>query len=83
MLIFVRPAREGLLVRNHQDKFRPLPEGGQFVEKDSTWTRRINSGDVIEGEPEKTAKPAPVAEAKPAREKLSVRKTETKKSEVN
>lgn len=56
---FLKPAREGLIVRDPVS-FQPLKENGEEKEIGSYWDRRIVQGDVVEvekSEPEKT--PAP------------------------
>lgn len=46
--IFVRPSREGLLVREPGSE-RHLPPAGREVETNSYWVRRIQTGDVVVG----------------------------------
>lgn len=53
---FIKPSRPGLLVRNHQDKLRPLGDEGKAVLWDQTWARRLRDGDVIEVKPRKAEK---------------------------
>ena len=55
---FIKPARAGLLVRDHQSKLRPLPAEGKSVDWDVTWARRLRDGDIVI-----VAKPEPRKEA--------------------
>jgi len=45
--IFVKPAKEEVLVRN-PERNRHLKVAGEFVTKDAYWFRRIQDGDVNE-----------------------------------
>jgi len=63
---FLKPAN-GLLIRNHQNKFRPLDEAGEDVEFDTTWHRRLRDGDVIESSPAKPSVKPTSINIKPAK----------------
>lgn len=43
--IFVVPT-SGLIVRDPQDSYRPIPEAGKVVLDGTYWQRRTKSGDV-------------------------------------
>ena len=45
--MFLKPAKEGLIVRHPKTK-RPLNQGGEEVTKSTYWLRRIKDGSVIE-----------------------------------
>lgn len=62
--ITVKPAESGLLVRNHQDRYRPLPDEGKMVEDDFTWQKRLRDGDVVMVEEKPAPTVAPVAAPK-------------------
>jgi len=63
---FLTPA-QGLLVRNHQDKMRPLPEEGAEVEFDTTWARRMRDGDVVESQKPRAKQSAPAKQPEKAK----------------
>ena len=52
--IFVKPA-PGLKVRDPQSRLH-IADGGQFVEENSYWVRRLADGDVVQAEPPKSDK---------------------------
>lgn len=62
---FIRPA-EGLKVRRPDG--RHLAETGESVEDSSYWQRRIDAGDVLEGEKSSPAKAAAKPKAHRGRE---------------
>lgn len=68
--IFIRPAREGLIVRDPISK-QALPAAGRWVSAHTMyWRRRVLCGDVVVASPPQAdsapeAKPAPVAPAAP------------------
>lgn len=45
--MFLKPSKEGLLVRHPQTK-RPLKQEGEEVKKSTYWLRRLKEGSVIE-----------------------------------
>ena len=45
--MFLKPAKEGLIVRHPETK-RPLKKEGEKVNKNSYWLRRLKEGSVIE-----------------------------------
>jgi len=59
---FVKPAREGLVVR-HPRNGRPLPDEGDWVEWNRYWARRLAEESVVKAEPPKKPKAKPVAPA--------------------
>ncbi|MEM6495631.1 MAG: DUF2635 domain-containing protein [Pseudomonadota bacterium] len=58
----LKPSEPGLLVRDHQNSFRPLPDAGKEVLMDFVWIRRLNDGDVVEVK-SPSEEPAPEAKA--------------------
>lgn len=60
----VKPAREGLVVRNPQNGFQPLPAEGQNVEWSTHWARLLRDGDIIVSAPQVAAKTKTVATSK-------------------
>lgn len=63
MRLSVRPAREGLVIRDPRTK-RPLPAEGGEVPDTTYWRRRLRSGDVVELQPPRVpAAPAPALAA--------------------
>lgn len=42
----VKPARDGLVIRDPHSR-QPLPAEGGNVPEDSFWVRRLNDGDVV------------------------------------
>lgn len=60
---YIKPAREGLVVRQPHNG-RPLPAEGGEVAWNRYWMRRMSDGSVVKAEPHKKqpkAKAAPVA----------------------
>lgn len=49
--IFIKPAREGSLVRQADRDMRPLPQEGAWVADTLLWRRLINNGVVVETTP--------------------------------
>lgn len=45
--IFVKPAREGLLIRFPQNRKQILSQEGEYVEEHREWHRKIIHGDVV------------------------------------
>lgn len=59
-MIKVKPAKEGLKVRNPKNmKF--IPAEGLLVEESSYWARRLQDGDVVLVQEQPAAAPAPAA----------------------
>lgn len=58
---YIKPAREGLVVRQPHNG-RPLPAEGGWVEWGAYWMRRKAEGSIVEAKPPKQ----PKAQAKPA-----------------
>ena len=46
--IYVKPASEGLIVRQPHRHQEPLPAHGAAVPKNAYWLRRLRDGDVVE-----------------------------------
>lgn len=61
--MFLKPAKQGLIVRHPETK-RPLKEEGEEVKKSSYWLRRLKEGSVIE---DKKAEAKPKPKAMPAK----------------
>ena len=55
--MFIRPAREGLIVRDPLT-LQPLPSDGADVPPSSYWRRRLAAGDVVAARPVQPTKPA-------------------------
>lgn len=49
--MFIKPSREGLVVRDPMLAMQPLPAEGAWKPCDSYWTRRLIAGDVVETAP--------------------------------
>lgn len=45
--IFVKPARPGLILRQPEHGWTPLPEEGALVPPTSYWRRRLKDGDIV------------------------------------
>ncbi|MCJ8285104.1 DUF2635 domain-containing protein [Halomonas sp.] len=62
---FIKPAREGLVVRQPHNG-QPLPAEGAEVDWSGYWMRRMADGSVVKATPPKQtkAKPTPAAEQK-------------------
>lgn len=43
----IKPAKPGMVIRDHQANLMPLPEKGKTVHMDTTWHRRLRDGDVV------------------------------------
>jgi len=74
--MFVKPAKEGLIVRDPDEKYRPIPASGKQVKKNAYWLRRLRDGDVVlsaaeskskssEPSKKKTKKKSEISEEKP------------------
>ena len=53
--LFLKPAREGLVVRDPANG-RPLPPEGEAVAPSSYWDRRLADDDVVKTKPKPAAK---------------------------
>lgn len=69
---FLKPAREGLIVRDPRT-LRPLAAAGEWKRYDTYWRRRVRFGDAVEAKP-----PVVRRERKPEAAKVE---TETKPQE--
>lgn len=58
---FIKPAREGLLVRQPASG-RALPAEGAWVHWSGYWVRRKKEGSVVDAKPPTKAKAKPAAE---------------------
>ncbi len=47
-MLFVKPAVAGLIVRDPERNFQPIPEDGIDVPAQPYWLRRLRDGDVVE-----------------------------------
>lgn len=54
-VVFLKPSRPELIVRDPTAQMLPLPPGGKNVRLDSYWARRLRVGDVVEAQPERPA----------------------------
>jgi hypothetical protein len=61
--MFLKPAKEGLIVRHPETK-RPLRQEGEEVKKSSYWLRRLKEGSVIEASKKADFKKAAVEQPK-------------------
>ena len=52
MMKHVKPSRPGLIVRDHKNRLRALPDAGAEVIWDITWAKRLRDGDIVLVEPE-------------------------------
>lgn len=59
---YIKPAREGLVVRRPSDD-RPLPAEGAEVDWSGYWMRRKAEGSIVEAQPPKPTKAKPQGEA--------------------
>lgn len=48
--IFVKPAREGLIVRRPERNYEPIPAGGASVPNNSYYLRRLEANEIVECE---------------------------------
>lgn len=56
MKLFVKPAKEGLIVRDPNDKHREIPDSGKEVKRNAYWLRRLRDGDVVEAKKQEKSK---------------------------
>lgn len=56
--MFVKPAREGLVVRHARTGQVVPPEGLEIDASDLHWTRIVRDGDLVQAEPKASAKGA-------------------------
>ena len=49
--MYVKPAREGLIVRQPERNYQPLPSEGARVEVAAYWMAQIRDGAVVEIDP--------------------------------
>jgi len=54
--LFVKPARDNLIIRDPMRGGQPLPAEGAGVPSNSYWQRRINDGSVVVTTPPKQTK---------------------------
>jgi hypothetical protein len=47
MLINIKPARTGLILRDPADHYSRVPDAGKQVEYNVYWQRRIDDGDAV------------------------------------
>ncbi len=59
---YIKPAREGLVVRQPQNG-RPLPAEGAWVDWSGHWARRKAEGSIVEAKPPAKTKAKPQGEA--------------------
>jgi hypothetical protein len=55
--IFLKPSTEGLIVRQPDRDYQPLPAEGAFVPNNAYWRKRKDAGEVVEATPP-TRKPS-------------------------
>ena len=54
---FVKPTKEGDIVRQPERGFEPLPQEGAKVPLNTFWRRRLKSGCVVKAQPKKDEAP--------------------------
>lgn len=62
MTLFLKPGRDGLLVRDPVTG-KPLDPNGETKPRNSYWLRRISDGDAVKAKPTKSAKASAAADA--------------------